>query len=54
MHIRSEESLFPFGVYEPAEGRMAADQVDGVVDAEVDQGLGEVVEGLVRLADGDE
>ena len=54
MHIGSEERLLAGLVNEPAEGRMAADQVDGVVDTEVDQGLGEVVEGLVRLADGNE
>ena len=38
----------------PAEGGVAAYQVDGLIDAQVDEGLGEVVHGLVGLADGDE
>ena len=52
--IRGKEGLFAVGIYEPAEGGMAAHQVDRVVDAQIHQGLREVVHGFVGLADGHE
>ena len=52
--VEAEEGFGAGGVDVPAEGGVAADEVDSVLDAEVHEGLGEVVHRLVGLADGDE
>lgn len=54
MEVGAEVFGLAVVVYPPAKSGVAAYQVDGLIDAQVDEGLGEVVHGLVGLADGDE